>query len=310
MTPPLDTSELQAFTRTVEAGSLSLAARELGVPRPTLGRRLARLEERLGVRLLRRTTRRLALTDAGSILYEQAKNVLEAARVAEASVHQREGVIRGDLRVSVPPIYDESFLAALCAFTEQHPELRVDVTFTSQHVDLLHDADVALRAGASIHPIQGGLIMRAVQRLEMWAVASREYLARKGTPQKPADLLDHDCLVFSKDGRSPRLQWPLRNGQSVRVTKVLASNSFALLRTAARRGRGIALLPSNLVEDDVRSHRLIRVLPDAMQEKMTFAVVYAERKFLSPAIRAFVAWMSERLSATSGARARRPARAG
>jgi DNA-binding transcriptional LysR family regulator len=91
---------------------------------------------------------------------------------------------------------------------------------------------------------------------------------------------------------------------------VLASNSFALLRTAARRGRGIALLPSNLVEDDLRAHRLIRVLPDVMHERLTLAVVYAERQFVSPAIRAFVAWMSAHAGATPGARARSSTRAG
>jgi len=308
MPPPLETSELQAFTRTVEARSLSLAARELGVPRPTLGRRLARLEERLGVRLLRRTTRRLALTDAGSILYQHAKNVLEAARVAEASVHQEEGVIRGELRVSVPPIYEEAFLATLCAFTEQHPEPRVDVTFTSQHVDLLRDADVAVRANPSM---EGGLIMRTVRRVEMCAVASRDYLARKGTPRKAADLVGHDCLVFSKDPRSPRTQWPLKNGQTIRVTSVLTTNSLALLRTAACRGRGIALLPSNLIEDDLRSLRLVHVLPDVICVRSVLAVVYAERQFVSPAIRAFVAWMATSTAGEAGsARPRRSARAG
>jgi len=305
MTPPLETSELQAFTRAVEARSLSLAARELGLPRPTLSRRLARLEERLGVRLLRRTTRRLALTEPGAVLYEHAKNVLEAARIAEASVHHPEGALRGDLRVSVPPIYDDAFLAALCAFVEQHPQLRVDVTFTSRHVDLLQDADVALRASGSI---EGGLIARTVQRSEMRAVASREYLARMGTPRRAADLASHHCLVFSNDGRSPRVQWPLKNGRSVRVKSALITNSFALLRTAACRGRGIALLPSSLVEHDLRSARLVHVLPDIVYEKAMLAVVYAERQFVSPAVRAFVAWMSTYAAAPAVPRARRPAR--
>ena len=280
---------------------MSLAARELGVPRPTRGRRLARHEARHGVRLLRRTTRRLAVTDAGAILYEHARNILDAARVAAAAVHQPEGVLRGDLRVSVPPMYDEPFLTALSVFTEQHPELRVDVTFTSQHVDLLRDADVALRASASL---EGGLIARTVRQLEMCAVASRGYLAEMGTPRKATDLARHRCLVFSKAGRAPRVQWPLKNGKSVRVQSALSTNSFALLQVAARRGRGIALLPSYLIEDDLRAGRLIHVLPEVIHEKSVLAVVYAERQFVIPAVRAFVAWLSNHLAERPSARGR------
>ena len=164
---------------------------------------------------------------------------------------------------------------------------------------------MALRASGSI---EGGLIARTVQRSEMRAVASREYLARMGTPHKAADLVGHHCLVFSSDGRSPRLQWPLKNGRTVRVKSVLTANSFALLRMAACRGRGIALLRSIVVEADLRSARLVHVLPDVIYEKSLLAVVYAERQFVSPAVRAFVAWMSTYAGEPAGSRARRPPR--
>src|SRR5512134_948587 len=113
MVDPVETTELLAFSRTIEARSLSRAAAELGVPRATISRRLARLEERLGVRLLRRTTRSLALTDAGETLYRHARIALDAVSQAEASVRTIDGAIRGDLRVSVPPVNDPTFLAML-----------------------------------------------------------------------------------------------------------------------------------------------------------------------------------------------------
>src|SRR5436190_5770752 len=129
MHPPLETAELQAFARTVDAHSLSRAARQLGVPRATLGRRLARLEERLGARLLRRTTRSLTLTDAGDALYRHARIVLDAVSHAEASVRGSDDVIRGDLRVSVPPLTSMSFYRLVMRFATKYPAVRVQVHF-------------------------------------------------------------------------------------------------------------------------------------------------------------------------------------
>src|SRR5438445_8161350 len=120
MADAIETSELVAFTRTVEANSLSRAAAALGAPRATIGRRLARLEKRLGVRLLRRTTRSLALTDAGDALYRHARIVLDAVSNAEASVRRTDGAVRGDLRVSVPPLADETLFDALASFAQRH----------------------------------------------------------------------------------------------------------------------------------------------------------------------------------------------
>src|SRR5438105_7981960 len=121
MLDPVENAELLAFTRTVEAKSLSRAAAELGVPRPTIGRRLARLEERLGVRLLRRTTRAPALTDAGDAFYPHARSVLDAVEQAEASVRTSDTVVRGTLRVATPPMLDPTFNTLVCDFARAYP---------------------------------------------------------------------------------------------------------------------------------------------------------------------------------------------
>jgi DNA-binding transcriptional LysR family regulator len=123
VTDPVETSELLAFAKTVDVQSLSRAAAELGVPRATVSRRLARLEKRLGVRLLRRTTRSLVLTDAGEAMYRHARIVLEAVADAESSVRRSDGRIRGELRVSVPPLIHESFFGMLCDFAGRYPYL-------------------------------------------------------------------------------------------------------------------------------------------------------------------------------------------
>src|SRR3954471_10945616 len=134
MTDPLETAELLAFSKTVDAKSLSRAAIELGVPRATVSRRLARLEERLGVRLLRRTTRSLVLTDPGAALYRHARIVLDAVTHAETSVRRQDDVIRGDLRVSVPPMTDQRLFPMICAFAERHPEVRMQVQSSTELV--------------------------------------------------------------------------------------------------------------------------------------------------------------------------------
>src|SRR5262245_37870251 len=138
MTEPLETAELLAFSKAVDARSLSRAASELGVPRATLSRRLARLERRIGARLLRRSTRSLLLTDAGEALYRHARIVLDAVEQAEASVRQTDQAVRGDLRVSVPPM-DGGLHEMLCAFAERYPEVRLQVHFSTQLVDLRRD---------------------------------------------------------------------------------------------------------------------------------------------------------------------------
>ena len=129
MNDPVETSELVAFTRTVEAKSLSRAAAELGVPRATVSRRLQRLEERLGARLLRRTTRSLVLTPAGDTFYRHARIVLDAVKDAEASIQRTGTAITGDLRVSVPPMLDAGFFAMITAFAKAHPHVRLQVHF-------------------------------------------------------------------------------------------------------------------------------------------------------------------------------------
>lgn len=306
MDDPVETSELIAFTRTVDANSLSRAAAELGIPRATVSRRLARLEERLGARLLRRTTRSLVLTEVGEVFYRQACTALEAVRLAEQSVRKGDGVVRGDLRVSIPPMMDASFHAMLCDFAARHPALRMHVHTSSQHVDILHDGyDVALRASSQMQP---GLIARTLLRDPMIAVAAPAYLIAHGTPQTQRDLRAHRCLLGFARGELPQFHWPLVSGAKLQVDGVFVSNDIGLLCDAAVRGLGIALLPHGLAAPHLDSGSLVQVLTDIVGAEMQIALVYPERAFLPPKVRAFIdavaAWVSRELDPARQTRSR------
>jgi DNA-binding transcriptional LysR family regulator len=313
MTEPVETAELLAFARAVEAKSLSRAAAELGVPRATLGRRLARLEGRLGARLLFRTTRSLSLTEAGELFYRHARIVLDAVAQAQASVRAAGGALRGDLRVSAPPMADESFLAMIASFAQQHPDVRVQVDFSSRVVDLRREGyDVALRASGEAQP---GVVARTLARTRLIAVASPEYLAERGTPRAAKDLKRHRCLTSFARGELPQSAWPVGRGV-VHVDGAFSSNELRLLVVAAVRGLGIALLPDLALGDLVASGQLVHVLPGVVEAENRVAVVYPEREFLPPQVRAFVdavvAWapaLRRDLNARGAAAAKGAARA-
>jgi DNA-binding transcriptional LysR family regulator len=286
MTDPVETAELLAFARIVEAKSLSRAAAELRVPRATISRRLARLEQRLGARLLRRTTRSLALTDTGETFYRQARMVLDAVARAEASVrHDTDDVMRGDLRVSVPPLSDESFFDLVTAYAAKFPEVRVQIEFSSRLVDLRREGyDVALRATDKIEP---GLVARTLRREEVIGIASPRYLQAHGTPKTAKDLRQHRCITAFARGELPQSTWQI-GGRTLHVESVFSSNDLRILAAAAVQGLGIALLPSLLVAEDLAAGRLVRVLPDLLRSENRLAVVYAEKEFLPAHVRAFV----------------------
>ena len=291
MSDPVETSELVAFTKTVDAKSLSRAAAELGVPRATLSRRLARLEERLGARLLRRTTRSLVLTDVGEVFYRQASIALEAVRLAERSVRTSDDVVRGDLRVSVPPMMNAGFHAMLCEFAARYPALRVHVHTSNQHVDVLSGGyDVALRASSQLQP---GLIARTLFRDPLMAVAAPTYLAERGTPRTEGDLRTHRCLLGFARGELPLSHWPLVSGGKLHVEGTMFSNDIALLCEAAVSGLGIALLPHDLVAPHLASGALVQVLAGVVGAEMQIALVYPERAFMPPQVRAFIEAVAE-----------------
>lgn len=288
MNQAVETSEIVAFVRVVDAKSFSRAAAELKVPRATLGRRMTRLEHRLGARLLRRTTRSLSLTDAGQTFYRHARIVLDAVARAEASVRREDNVMRGDVRVSVPPMPSDaqaSFSGMIIAFATEHPEVRLQIDMSTRLVDLVRDGyDVALRATGDLQP---GLVARTVRTHRVIAVASPAYLAERGVPRTAKDLRRHRCLTGFARGELPTAAWPVGRG-ILHVESVFSTNDLPLLRDAAIAGLGVALLPELVASEPVAAGKLVHVLRGIVEAQNKLAVVYPERELMLPHVRAFI----------------------
>lgn len=288
-------SGFEEFVSIVDHGSVTGAARALGLPRPTVSKRLGRLEERLGVRLLHRTTRRMNLTEQGQLLYDRARGVVHAAREAEAAVRRVDDVPRGLLRVVIPPRVPESiFTQWLAEFLHAYPEVSLDVVATDVHVDLVAEGfDVALRYGAIDDT---SLVSRTLVVNAEIAVASPRYLADRGTPAAPEDLADHNCIVGYTGANVPNPRWPLLDGGSTHVGGSLMTNHVGLRLEAAKRDLGIAIVVDRIAQDLVASGDLVWVLPDTVGRRDHARLVYRDREFLDPKIRAFIDFIVSRVT--------------
>jgi DNA-binding transcriptional LysR family regulator len=291
----LELKDLQIFVRAAELQSLSAAAVALRVPKSTASRSLLRLEERLGAALLRRTNRRLVLTETGLLLHRHALRILGEVEQAETAVSLVRGAPRGLLRVTAPLTFGRAFVAPLLPeFLDSHPEIRMALELTPGGVDPVgSDADVAIRVG----PLADSqLRARKLGRAEVWLCASPRYLQRRGAPKQPADLETHDVLDWS--GSDGRRDWPLvgpAGAEIVHVTPRLAVNDASVLRVAAIAGTGIGWIPAFLCDVDVRSGRLRRVLPEWQREAAEIYALFPGGRALAPKVRAFVAFLVERL---------------
>jgi len=281
----LSADSLTEFAAVVEAGSISEAARELGVGRSNLSRRLSLLEVRLGVRLLHRETRRLALTPAGEELYRRGQRVAADVDAAWDSVRQLDDIPRGPLRVSVP---DERLAKAdlFVQFAADFPEVRLEVSMTSRHVDLIGEGiDVAIRFGKITNE---SLVTRKLSTTTSLLCASPTYLQRRGVPRTAKQLARHDCIVGFAGERTPALSWPLLSGGSIRVQARFCAEGIDLQVAAAERGLGIALLPQALVIEQLGARRLLPVLQDQVGVDTPMNLVFVVRDLMPPAMRVFI----------------------
>lgn len=277
----------EVFVAVVESGSISAAARARDEPRETVSRQLSRLEQRLGVRLLHRGTRRLVPTPAGEELYSRVRPLILAAREAEAAVRRMDDVPRGLLRISTPPGGATNLLSEVClSYLRLYPQVDMEIIASSRHVDLVAEGyDVALRAGTIRDP---NLVARQLWATDLIAVASPAYLDTRDLPQHPDELIDHTCVLGTAGGDRPVRRWPLRAGGTVAVYGRVASNDLGVMVDAALHGHGIALLPRPVISADLAAGRLIPVLPGVLGSDTAMAAVYVERAFLPAKVRTFV----------------------
>jgi DNA-binding transcriptional LysR family regulator len=301
-----DLATLETFVAVVESGSLSRAAEKLETTAGAVSRRLSALEERLGLRLLNRTTRKLSLTEAGEQYFRDLGDILQALTEAEDRITHLSAAPAGNLRVAAPLTFGERALAPLLPeFLGRFPGLRLSLDLDDRLVDILAvGADVALRIG----PLSdSSLVARPIA--EIWRVlcASPGYLEGNGEPTSAADLARHACLHYSNLGLKE--EWTLigpAGSESVEVTGPLCANNGDVLRKAALGGLGIVSLPEFIVADDLRSGRLRQVLAGYATAPLTLSALWPSRRFLPAKVRVFVDFLVERLGAgaapASGAR--------
>lgn len=248
---------LKMFVETVDAKGFSAAARRLDLATSSVTRALDGLESSLGAVLLNRSTRLITVTEAGATYYQQARKILEAVEEADALIADRGEVPVGQLRVSLPVAFGRCCIAPhLGAWLARHPQLEVDVTLTDDIVDLLGERiDLSVRLGSPAS--YDNVVAREIGRFRRRVVASPAYLASRGTPVEPVELVNHRCLRFSYGARDQ--VWTFRQGDSeakVPVNGPFRSNNAEVLREVALEGGGIGLLPDWLVDGDIANGRL------------------------------------------------------
>jgi DNA-binding transcriptional LysR family regulator len=282
------------FVRVVDAGSLSAAARSLPSSLTSVSRQISALEQHFGTPLLRRTTRHLALTDDGRILYERAKEILGAYKEMGAALSRDRDAPSGRLRISAPSLIGRLLIAPLLAeFMRRYPGLSVDLLLIDRAVDMVEeDIHLALRIG---HLPAAQLVARKLADLNMIVCASPAYLERRGVPQLPADLTGHDCLAFSDaPGVAEwRFDGTAKAQRKIRISPRLWVNSLDALVTAAKQGAGIVRVPSWQVAADIADGALQRLLRDYERPPTPLHLLLGPSRLSQPKCRVFVDYLVE-----------------
>ncbi|HVP68359.1 MAG TPA: LysR family transcriptional regulator [Anaeromyxobacteraceae bacterium] len=310
MSETFDLNEMRVFSAVATRRSFVGASRALGMPKATVSRKVQALEERLGVRLLQRTTRRVTVTEVGAVFQERCARIEEEIADAEAAVGRYSDRPRGTLRVTAPyTLARDALVPWLPEFVQRYPEVRVWLTLKNEPEDLVgRGADVALTPWPLADSSHAA---RRVASSHSALFASPGYLERRGTPRAPEDLSGHGALLYAGGGQPPRFEWTLSRGArvaTVPLAPVLVCNDLSPLVTAAIGGAGVLLALPASVPDAVRARRLVPVLPAWTGPTVEIRAVFPARAGLPPKVRVFLDFLADevgpRLEAGRGARRR------
>ena len=283
----MDLNQIQLFTRVVEAGSFTAAAKALALPTSSVSRGVMRLEAELGTRLLQRTTRKLHLTKAGRRFYEEVTGAVGAIEQAINAASERDREARGTVRVTLPPDLGGGFLASVVAdFHRKHPCVEIDAELVSRRVDLVDEGfDLAVRAGKLG---DSSLVARKISDSSLGLFASPAYLRERGRPEKLADLARHDCLCHRGTTSTWTLEGP-KGAESVNVTTVLRSNELGFLMWATGAGIGVGLLPIEVIGRVRTEHLppLERLLPEYSQGGASLSVLWPSARYVPRRVELF-----------------------
>lgn len=292
-------SDLLVFTHTINGGSLSAAGRELGLSLAVTSKRLQRLEQQLGVRLLNRSTRHLSLTDEGNDYYHYCVRILAELEEGEEQVTRSSKEPTGTLKVSVPAAFGRLHIAPLVPqYLSRYPRVKLSLNLSDSMVDIVNAGyDVAVRIGELK---DSSLIARTLGRDRRVVVATPSYLQQHGTPQTPQELAQHNALLFSNTVHLDQWQFIDKNNHSeiVKVSGNLETNNCDALREAIYADLGIALRPLWDVWQDLREGKLVRLLPAYTPPSYTIHAVYPSRRLLPRKTRLFIELLLEKFGET------------
>ena len=291
-----DFNGVLAFVRVVDVGSFRGAAKELGLPKSNVSRKVQDLEDRLGARLLERTTRRLRLTEVGAAYYRQVAPAVSALQRAERTVDELQTEPRGQLRISVPVALGHLFFGALVAeYMRQYPALTIAVDLSDRAVNIIEEGfDLALRAG---HLPDSSLVARRLGEARVQLFASPAYLQARGIPRHPTDLLQHHCLVYAATATPQSWAFQDRRRQlQVAVEPRAVANSFFVLRELALADQGIARMPGFIGARLAAEGRLRTVLEPFEPPPTPLSLLFPSARHLSPKVKSFVDFLSARFT--------------
>ena len=287
--------EMKAFAAVVDAGSFVQAADALQMSKPTVSRYLADLEQRLGVRLLHRTTRKLSLTEEGRAFYGRCKTVLADVDVAEAEVTAKSIVVNGLIKINVPVSFGVLHLAPLWPdFMAKYPQVLLDITLADRVVDLVEEGfDMAVRIARLP---SSSLVSKQLSSTRMLLCASPGYLRKHGRPKHPSELVDHTVLAYSLLATGDQWEFEGPEGRvTVIVNPSMRTNSGDTCRAAALQNKGVVLQPSFLVGDDLRSGALVELMPQYRALEFGVYAIYPTRQYVAPKVRALVDFLAKAL---------------
>lgn len=286
-----DLSDFYFFALVVEHGGYAAAERATGISKSRLSRRVAELEDKLGARLIQRSTRKFSVTDVGQDVYRQARLILDQAQALRDRVEQVTSVPRGIVRVSVPVSIAQIHMADLLEpFHKAYPEVRLQLIVTNRRVDLINESiDVALRVRTKLDS-DSEMVVRRFGASNELLVASPKYLAKHALIEKPADLAEHATLSNSAEENQQfwELHGPGNAVERVNLKPVIAGSDFSMLLRLAKHGVGITMLPESVCHEAVNNGELQVVLPEWNLPQGIFHLVYPSRKGVLPAVRALI----------------------
>lgn len=290
-------SDIAVFIQVINAGSFTAAADRLELSKSVVSKYVTRLEERLGVRLLNRTTRRLHLTEAGKLFYDRCQRGLDEIDAAELEVSELQQAPKGQLRLNTPMSFGILHIApALKSFQERYPDITIDMNLDDRQVDLIEEGfDLAIRIAELP---DSSLVARRLGPCRHVLCASPDYLKVHGTPRSPDDLRSHRALTYGYHD-SPR-EWKMisSKGQymSIPMNSCIHMNNSIALKQAALQGAGVMLCPSFIAGPDIKAGKLKALLSRYQLLEISIYAVYPQRRYLSPKVRAFTEFIAEQLS--------------